>query len=58
MFGGASMGALRAAELMSFGMREFGSIFEAYIHGEIEGDDEVTIMHGSQDMEYINCFCQ
>ena len=33
VFGAASMGALRAAELSSFGMRGVGAIFEAYRDG-------------------------
>src|SRR6185437_2270819 len=39
VWGAASMGAMRAAELAPLGMRGFGSIFNAYAQGEIEGDD-------------------
>jgi hypothetical protein len=53
IWGAASMGALRAAELFQFGMRGFGQIFEAYLHGEIEGDDEVAVLHATQDMGYL-----
>ncbi len=52
VWGAASMGALRAAELAPFGMRGFGRIFDAYRNGEIDGDDEVAIIHAPQDMHY------
>lgn len=54
VWGAASIGALRAAELASFGMRGFGRIFEAYLQGEIEGDDEVAVLHTPKDMGYAN----
>src|SRR6185437_13385815 len=38
VFGSASMGALRAAELAAFGMEGVGAIFEAYRDGVIEAD--------------------
>jgi hypothetical protein len=53
VWGAASMGALRAAELATFGMRGFGSVFQAYADGAIDGDDEVAIIHAPQDMDYI-----
>ncbi len=43
--GAASMGALRAAELASFGMDGIGEIFQWYHDGVINGDDEVAIRH-------------
>jgi hypothetical protein len=46
VFGAASMGALRAAELASFGMIGVGVIFEAFRDGRLHDDDEVTIVHG------------
>ena len=46
VYGGSSMGALRAAELHSFGMRGVGRIFHGYASGELEDDDEVAIVHG------------
>ena len=46
VFGSASMGALRAAELHSFGMRGVGQIFEDYRDGVLEDDDEVAVLHG------------
>ncbi|HJT55952.1 MAG TPA: TfuA-like protein [Ktedonobacteraceae bacterium] len=53
VWGAASMGAMRAAELAVFGMRGFGAIFRAYCNGEIDGDDEVAVLHAPQDMEYL-----
>lgn len=46
VFGSASMGALRAAELMAFGMEGVGEIFEHYRDGILQDDDEVAIAHG------------
>ena len=46
VFGSASMGALRAAELRGFGMRGVGRIFEAFREGALEDDDEVALAHG------------
>jgi len=61
VFGAASMGALRAAELSAFGMRGIGVIFEAYRDGVLEGapeqpfedDDEVAVVHGPADSGYL-----
>ena len=39
VFGSASMGALRAVELASFGMVGIGKIFEAFRDGTLEDDD-------------------
>lgn len=44
--GAASMGALRAAELHSFGMVGLGRIFELFRDGALEDDDEVAMAHG------------
>lgn len=46
VFGSASMGALRAAELAAFGMVGVGSIFDAFASGLLEDDDEVAVAHG------------
>ena len=53
VFGSASMGALRAAELHPFGMVGVGRIFEAYRDGELEDDDEVAVIHGPPETGYI-----
>lgn len=52
VFGAASMGALRAAELGSFGMVGVGEIFEAFRDGRLEDDDEVTVAHGDAESGY------
>lgn len=52
VFGAASMGALRAAELHPFGMIGVGRIFEAYRDGVLEDDDEVVVAHASQDLNF------
>ncbi|MGW7260716.1 TfuA-like protein [Streptomyces sp. NPDC054834] len=43
VIGAASIGALRAAELDTFGMLGVGAIYNAYARGEITGDDEVAV---------------
>lgn len=53
VFGSASMGALRAAELHPFGMRGVGRIFEAYRAGGLEDDDEVAVIHGPRETGYL-----
>jgi hypothetical protein len=53
VFGSASMGALRAAELHAFGMQGVGRIFEAYRDGLIEDDDEVAVRHGPAEVGYL-----
>jgi hypothetical protein len=50
--GGSSIGALRAAELASFGMEGVGWVFEAFRRGELEDDDEVAVAHGQADTGY------
>ncbi len=45
VYGAASMGALRAAELEPFGMVGVGRIFEQYRDGELSDDDEVAVAH-------------
>lgn len=52
VFGAASIGALRAAELDSFGMRGVGSIYEAYRNAVLQDDDEVAVLHGPEELCY------
>jgi hypothetical protein len=52
VFGSASMGALRAAELHVFGMRGVGRVFEQYRDGVLEDDDEVAVVHGPAEVGY------
>jgi hypothetical protein len=49
VFGAASMGALRAAELWRHGMVGVGEIFRAYRDGELTGDDEVALLHAGAE---------
>lgn len=53
VFGSASMGALRAAELWPFGMEGVGVIFESYRDGRLEDDDEVAIAHGPSEVGFV-----
>ncbi|MET8867771.1 TfuA domain-containing protein [Nonomuraea sp. NPDC004580] len=52
VIGAASMGALRAAELSPYGMRGVGTVFHLYAGGEIDGDDEVAVLHGPAEAGY------
>ncbi|MEX0308396.1 MAG: TfuA-like protein [Ruegeria sp.] len=52
VFGSASMGALRAAELADFGMIGVGQIFEDYLSGTLEDDDEVAVLHGPAELGF------
>lgn len=52
VYGAASMGALRAAELHGFGMLGVGSIFTRFRDGELEDDDEVAVRHVDASFEY------
>ena len=52
VFGSASMGALRAAELAAFGMEGVGATFQAYRDGILEDDDEVAVIHGPAELGF------
>ena len=52
VFGAASSGALRAAELDSFGMRGVGRIYEDFRDGVLQDDDEVAVLHGPAELGY------
>lgn len=52
VFGSASMGALRAAELSVFGMIGVGRIYEAYASGAITDDDEVAVLHSPAELGF------
>jgi hypothetical protein len=52
VFGAASMGALRAAELWSFGMVGAGVIYRAYRRGVLIDDAEVAVLHGPAELGY------
>ncbi|AHE67573.1 hypothetical protein Loa_02029 [Legionella oakridgensis ATCC 33761 = DSM 21215] len=49
VYGAASMGALRAAELHAFGMIGVGKIFQAYASHALVDDDEVAVLHYGQE---------
>lgn len=52
VIGGASMGALRAAELAAFGMVGVGAIFRAFASGRLTGDDEVAVAHAPAELDF------
>src|SRR5262249_41220362 len=52
ILGAASIGALRAAELDSFGMEGIGEIYRRYRTGIIDSDDEVAVLHGPAADEF------
>ena len=60
VIGAASIGALRAVELLAFGMLGIGKVFEAYRSGRLppdtepfEDDDEVAVVHGPAESGYL-----
>ncbi len=52
VFGAASMGALRAAELDRFGMIGVGAVYRAYRDGRLSGDDEVALIHATDRLDF------
>lgn len=52
VFGGASMGALRAAELGRFGMIGVGRIFQSYRDGKRVDDADVALLHADAEHGY------
>jgi hypothetical protein len=52
--GGASMGALRASELDSYGMIGVGKIYEMYKNGILESDDEVAVIFDADTNEPLS----
>jgi len=52
VFGGASMGALRAAELGALGVVGVGAIHRAYASGTLDDDAEVALLHGDAEHGY------
>lgn len=53
VYGAGSIGALRAAELADFGMIGIGAVYEAYHCGDLDADDEVAVLHGPQELDYV-----
>jgi len=52
--GGASMGALRASELETYGMIGVGKIFAMYKNGSLESDDEVAVTFDGETLEPLS----
>lgn len=50
VFGGASMGALRAVECHHFGMQGVGRIFEQYRSGQRSADSDVAVLHAPPEL--------
>ena len=50
VYGAASLGALRAAELAGLGMIGIGAIHAAYREGRIERDDAVMVSHAPAEL--------
>jgi hypothetical protein len=46
------MGALRAAEMHTFGMIGVGRVFRAFKSGILEDDDEVAVVHAPAELGY------
>jgi hypothetical protein len=53
VYGAASIGALRAAELADFGMKGIGHIYRQFRTGIFTDDEEVAVMHGPAEVEYV-----
>jgi hypothetical protein len=52
VYGAASIGALRAAELDLFGMRGVGRVYQDFRDGVLVDDDEVAVLHGPEELGY------
>lgn len=52
VYGAASMGALRAAELAPFGMVAVGRVAQAFADGTLEDDDEVAVNHATAEHHF------
>lgn len=52
VIGGASLGAMRAAELERFGMEGVGAIFHGYRSGLLVRDDAVMLVHAPAELSY------
>jgi hypothetical protein len=53
VYGAASIGALRAAELTDFGMKGIGHIYRQFRTGQLTDDDEVAVLHGPAEIGYL-----
>jgi hypothetical protein len=48
IWGLSSMGAIRAAEMISLGMKGYGSVYKHFLADPDFKDDEVTLLHGTE----------
>jgi hypothetical protein len=53
VYGAASIGALRAAELADFGMKGVGAIFRQFYTDALADDDEIAVLHGPEEVDYV-----
>ena len=53
VYGAASIGALRAAELADFGMKGIGYVYRQFRTGRLMDDDEVAVLHGPAEVDYV-----
>ena len=53
VYGAASIGALRAAELADFGMKGVGLVYRQFRSGLIADDEEVAVLHGPAEVDYV-----
>jgi len=53
VYGAASIGALRAAELADFGMTGVGLVYREFRSGGLTDDDEVAVLHGPAELDYL-----
>jgi hypothetical protein len=64
VWGVSSMGAIRAAEMRSFGMRGFGRVYERFASDPDFTDDEVALLHSdvqpykplTEPLIHVRCF--
>lgn len=54
VIGASSMGALRAAELDTFGMEGVGEIYRAYRDGKLVADDEVALVFDPESFSALS----
>jgi len=50
VIGAGSLGALRAAELATYGMFGVGQVFDAYLNGSVCRDDAVMLVHAPAEL--------
>jgi hypothetical protein len=53
VYGGGSLGALRAAECAHFGMIGVGEIFDRYMSGDLVDDSAVAQLHAPAELDYL-----